>query len=81
MASRLGLGRIIDWAKNADQEELRYVTKRLVEIVTERAKQVDRADAQGKVKRTRKAKPPVAVVHTDESAHLDAPKPEKAASA
>lgn len=80
MAGRgIALGRIIDWGRNVDPEELSYVLVRLTQIAKERAAKVDLADAAGKVKRTRKAKSAVAVIHTDESAHLDAP--ERGASA
>lgn len=40
MASRLGLGRIIEWAKNADMEEVTFVQFRLGKIISERTARV-----------------------------------------
>jgi hypothetical protein len=62
MASRLGLGRIIEWAKNVDAEELEYVIIRLGKIRAQRMEAVLAADAHGKgvrIKRARKAKGPM----------------------
>jgi hypothetical protein len=56
MASGIRLGRIIDWAKNADVEELKYAVHRLGNIAQARLAQVEQADAHGKVKRTRRTK-------------------------
>ena len=56
MASRIGLGRIIAWGKEADMEELHYALHRLGNIAQVRAARVEGADALGKVKRGRKAK-------------------------
>jgi hypothetical protein len=68
MASRLALGRIIEWSRNCDMEELHYVIHRIGNIAQTRARLVENADAHGKVKRaTRKhrdrqddVKPPAA---------------------
>jgi hypothetical protein len=60
MASRLGLGRIIEWAKNADVEEVAFVHLRIGKIVTERGSKVTQADASHQVKRTRRTKKQIA---------------------
>lgn len=56
MASRLGIARIIEWAKSADLEELNYVFGRCADILKDRQTKVENADAHHKVRRTRKAK-------------------------
>lgn len=64
MASRLGLGRIIGWAKDADQEELHFVLHRLTTIAQERAARLAGADGLGKVKRARRTKKQIAAAAT-----------------
>jgi len=54
MASRLGLGRIIGWGKEADQEELHFVLHRLTQIAQERASRLNAADGHAKVKRAKR---------------------------
>ena len=57
MASRLGLSRIIEWAKgSADIEELDYILIRLGMVRKQRFSAVAAADAHGTKKRTRKGK-------------------------
>jgi predicted HAD superfamily phosphohydrolase YqeG len=54
MASRLGLGRIIMWAREADMEELHYVIHRVGNIAQTRARLVEQADQHNQVKKARK---------------------------
>jgi hypothetical protein len=54
MASRLGIGRIIMWAKEADVEELHYVIHRIGNIARSRARLVEQADGHNQVKKARK---------------------------
>jgi len=57
MAARgIALGRIIDWARNGDPEEVKYALHRMGNILQERMARVEKADAAGKVKRTRRAR-------------------------
>lgn len=60
MASRLSLGRIIGWGKEADPEELHFVLHRLTHIAQERAARVAGADGLGKVRRVRRTKKQIA---------------------
>jgi hypothetical protein len=59
MASRLALGRIIEWAKNADVEELKYVVHRVANIAQARLAQVEQADAHNAKKPRRARKPKI----------------------
>lgn len=55
MASRLSLGRIIEWARNADVEEVAYVTSRLGKLLQERVTGASAPDGSV-VKRPRKVR-------------------------
>lgn len=84
MASRLGLGRIIQWAKDADLEELNYIAYRINAIERERMEKVNLADShhQAKAKRPRRTKAQIAADHNLPSAlDLDAGEKEKSISA
>jgi hypothetical protein len=60
MASRLSLGRIINWAKESDEEELHFVIHRLTQIAQTRAARIAGADGLAKVKRARRTKKQIA---------------------
>lgn len=79
MASRISLGRIIEWYKNADLEELDFVLGRGLIIQRERLARVTAADTHAQRKtRVRKGKhrdqlggvQPPAPQHVESSPHL-----------
>jgi hypothetical protein len=73
MAARgIALGRIIDWFKNCDPEEGKFAIHRAGNILQERMAKVDRADAHGKVKRTRRTRAEISADRADVQMHEDA---------
>lgn len=59
MSSRgIALGRIIDWARNADPEEARYALYRMTAILNERTGQQASPAVGKKPRKPRAAKPP-----------------------
>lgn len=68
MAARgIALGRIIDWARNADPEEVAYVHQRIGKIILEHADSIARADAhhQAKTKKSHHKPKRVPVIAED----------------